>query len=708
MAISLSLIQNCLNIDVISKFSIIQKNGDVRNPTIIALHDSNYIIAWEGDTHDCPVITSPCSNVYFNKYDSTGNSLTPSSAIDNASNARHPKGHHDGNGGFFIVWEVTDDETFIEIKIKHYDFSMKEINNVIVNRLLVGPVYPSIEKLDENITVIWSYEQRVWTQIMDTSLNRIGKSFVVTDNSIYGHLVNSGILVGLTPNNISGFDINLFNISQGIKKMIVLDNQFINPISVRWTHISENKILITWSDNTSNAFGRIYKPDETDSTTFQFGVMNTPSSYPTPLALNSGGFIIFWKESKRLVFQQYDNNGNKFADEFVIETDGNFNAHAPMIATELANGNIVLSHGVEVYTVEIKSSQLRKLATCYNSCLTCTSQGDSYSHKCVTCNTAQAYYPLADKPTNCYIVTEKIQYYYFDQLKQSFNRCYTSCFSCDKEGTRLRTNCLKCLTGYYPLEDDPSQCFPNTLPIDGYTFNNNLQVLSKCYKTCKTCERVGNENDNRCSICLPGYFPRIDRSTMCIESSTIIPNYYFDIESSQFNKCYYLCKECTGQGDAIKPNCTKCVDEVSSCSGCVNKVYRDTCFDDCPVLTIYDKDTKTCNDCMPYEVVLNNECVSSCPDGFIIDSTTCVSCKSKGMYYYQNQCFSRCPGNMVINPSSYSCQPDCELGIFRNNTCKSCHSQSKVYFNYTCVDDCPANTVTVKGQCQSYLELSGK
>jgi hypothetical protein len=60
------------------------------------------------------------------------------------------------------------------------------------------------------------------------------------------------------------------------------------------------------------------------------------------------------------------------------------------------------------------------ILACYPSCRTCSSVGDSLKHNCDSCLNAYGYYPLSDSPTQCYVKTDNVNGYEFDESSSVF------------------------------------------------------------------------------------------------------------------------------------------------------------------------------------------------------------------------------------------------------------------------------------------------
>ena len=99
--------------------------------------------------------------------------------------------------------------------------------------------------------------------------------------------------------------------------------------------------------------------------------------------------------------------------------------------------------------------------------------------------------------------------------------------------------CTECNTNYYPIENDESNlgeyfgCYKNP---EGYYLDNN--IYKKCYNTCKTCDKEGNETNHNCIICNPNFLYAIKQNDIINCYSTCPFDYYYYEENN-----YYCTKD---------------------------------------------------------------------------------------------------------------------------------------------------------------------
>jgi hypothetical protein len=278
---------------------------------------------------------------------------------------------------------------------------------------------------------------------------------------------------------------------------------------------------------------------------------------------------------------------------------------------------------------------------CNPTCLYCTDSGTDKVQNCTECN--KNYYPLKNKPGQCYPSNKDIPNYYFDKEISQYIQCYESCLYCSYEGTYIMHNCLQCTKDYYHLFDDPTKCFKKTEIVQYYYYDYMLEVFKNCFKSCSECYTSGDEDNHHCITCQESYYPLVDSNTFCHKADEVVRGYYFDQESKVFRRCYHKCSLCNGPGDVRNPNCTECFDLKTDCSPCNDLVYYDSCLIKCPDKTVYDSANKECSDCKVEQILFENSCLDHCLEGWLKEADSCISCQSKNKYYLNNTCVDSCP-----------------------------------------------------------------
>ena len=112
---------------------------------------------------------------------------------------------------------------------------------------------------------------------------------------------------------------------------------------------------------------------------------------------------------------------------------------------------------------------------------------------------------------------------------------------------------------YYPKENDTSNlgeyinCYKNP---EGYYLDNNL--YKKCYETCKTCGKEGNETNHNCIICNLNFPYAIKHNNIINCYNNCIYYYYYEENN-------YYCTmnlSCPDAYPKLKPNTKECTDNL--------------------------------------------------------------------------------------------------------------------------------------------------
>jgi hypothetical protein len=261
---------------------------------------------------------------------------------------------------------------------------------------------------------------------------------------------------------------------------------------------------------------------------------------------------------------------------------------------------------------------------CYKTCNTCTTQGDDNNNNCSSC--LQGYSPLPDKITQC-VVSSSIP---------------TNSPICDPTGPN---NCLNCNYNnrYYPLIDNNTICYRDIAQVPYYYFDDIKKVFQKCYSSCKTCTGYKDIYEQLCIKCRDNYYPLIDKSSNCFGSDQSVEGYYFDNTNNIFNKCYTTCLTCKGPGTFANPNCLTCK-EGQSCDPCSRIIYNNQCITTCPNNTVYDEVNNTCYQCKDRLLYsLNGSCLEICPPGYYLSDFTCLTCQNNNKLVFEGKCVDTCP-----------------------------------------------------------------
>jgi hypothetical protein len=344
--------------------------------------------------------------------------------------------------------------------------------------------------------------------------------------------------------------------------------------------------------------------------------------------------------------------------------------------------------------------------SCYTSCKTCNCIGDKDNHSCVKCT--DSYYPLEDKMTMCYLVTDTdrpVNYIYQLNL---FKKCHPACATCSNIANEITMNCNTCSTDYYPLVDSPSNCYKqdDQLRPQGYYFATDKFV--KCYKSCGACDKAGDINNHNCGKCNVSFYPLDSDASKCFEKldSNLPANLALDPISLTFKtfstSCFERCATCTSMGNYTSHQCVTCKSNFYA----VENLYG-TCYNssDTNLITqyyligdIYKKCYIGCDGCTGGYSFPNEHNCKKCNTNYYplsIDQTKCFKAPLTG-YYLKDKLWNNCPEGCLECSSANSCTscvPEyyhdftnnkcyniCPIGLYPDNTqmqCLPCHPSCK-------------------------------
>lgn len=381
---------------------------------------------------------------------------------------------------------------------------------------------------------------------------------------------------------------------------------------------------------------------------------------------------------------------------------------------------------------------------CYSSCNTCTAAGNATSNNCSSCRSG--YYPKADLTTNCYNSTPTK--YYFNSSSNQYRACYPSCSTCSADGSSTAHNCLTCESGYFPKIDATKQCY-NTTP-EGYWFNSSISKYDNCYLSCKFCTSAGTTTNQNCTSCITGYYKKSDEMTKCLNSA---PQYYYlDTTQSLYKPCYLSCFTCSATGSDTEHYCIICkvgyYPRYDFPSRCYNTapygLYLNTAasrWDPCDVSCETCINTpKYCTKCNVNYFPLENKpntCIIkdstlnyidiAANQGYYLDNpntqyflcdisciscvnskANCLKCNNPGSYFplidKPNTCVNAPPVGYYFNSTTkfYElCDVSCRICITSPSNCTECNTKQ----NYFKLDDKP-NTCTNYAPDRYYLDFN--
>jgi hypothetical protein len=267
--------------------------------------------------------------------------------------------------------------------------------------------------------------------------------------------------------------------------------------------------------------------------------------------------------------------------------------------------------GTNYYLDENKKRFLK----CYDDCLTCFGGGDINDMKCKSC--VNNKYLI--EPGDC---IEDITNYYYSEEDKIYKKCYHTCYSCNKGGDKNNNNCQKCNENYHLIYNEEGKCIsPDEKPTNTY-FDNESNTYKKCYESCSTCEKAGDNSNNNCKECLKDnnnnfiYHFIYNEEGKCINSDEKPSNTYLDDQSNTYKLCYERCSTCDKEGDNSNHNCNECLKNEKN-----NYIYhffsniKGKCINESEIQNGYyylDEKDNTYKECAEGTVkVENNKCIRS-------------------------------------------------------------------------------------------------
>ena len=152
---------------------------------------------------------------------------------------------------------------------------------------------------------------------------------------------------------------------------------------------------------------------------------------------------------------------------------------------------------------------------CFQNCEECLYiSEDPQNQSCLKCKSG---FYFVHNTKNCF---DKLDTkYYFDSIKKEFYPCYKDCYTCKtKEINSTYMNCETCNSPFKLFEKtknclncdkyvnfEQTTCI-NSIPTGYYLMDKTKGIIDKCYGLCKTCSgkdyKIGNELHMNCDSCL--------------------------------------------------------------------------------------------------------------------------------------------------------------------------------------------------------------
>ena len=271
-----------------------------------------------------------------------------------------------------------------------------------------------------------------------------------------------------------------------------------------------------------------------------------------------------------------------------------------------------------------------------------------------------------------------------------YERCYSSCGTCENGGDNDNHNCEECKENYIFLNEigKEKNCYPKC--NDYYYFDINLgyqcisncqgdyskEVVSKkkCIDLCKNDDTYQLEKDNKCyDVCPTNTFVTVDNEDLCQSNPE---GYYLD--NNIYKHCYESCKTCHGDGQQSNHNCKVCKENYI---GILNNQGKYNCYPICTFYYFFDLDDnynctetnecpkeqnklirekgkciKDCSEDDTYRLEYNNTCVQFLPDEGII-----IICSIDLPFEKSSECVEECTAYEFL-------KKECKLNNIMNKT----------------------------------------
>ena len=322
---------------------------------------------------------------------------------------------------------------------------------------------------------------------------------------------------------------------------------------------------------------------------------------------------------------------------------------------------------------------------CYEKCSTCDHGGDENNHNCTSCakdsNGNYLYHFIYNQPGQCVSIDVKQDNEYLDEDDNTIKKCFDYCATCTKGGkSALDQNCATCKEGYHWYYKYPGVC--TKLQPGGTYYDEEKDSYEKCHDNCLSCNEYGDDENNKCTKCISGYhfvfnltegncIPEKDKDTYC-------PNCFLGYNDT-YRECGRRCKSCTFYDDN---KCTECIDGYYKYyNDSLTCVYKNNIPDG-----YYPNETdkilypcySSCKKCSTSGIYENQNCITCISDEYKFweDTGNCFKNESKEGEYTDgtgtHKCYETCKiCSAGKNDSSHNCDV-CNEGLHFIGTSKNC------------------------------------
>ncbi|XP_033633747.1 proprotein convertase subtilisin/kexin type 5-like [Asterias rubens] len=311
---------------------------------------------------------------------------------------------------------------------------------------------------------------------------------------------------------------------------------------------------------------------------------------------------------------------------------------------------------------------MQECLQCFPSCRTCTGP---FSTDCLSCPT-----DLNIKFGSCVSNCESRTYL---DTNGNCEDCHYSCLTCTGPSA---TECQTC--DYDRFLDQDQSCQEECAA--GYYPNYVANMCQKCHSSCHTCVQGGAEDCMDCTS--DKYFLSQEDGVYCVDRC---PEGYYELDEGAPQDISHTCQLCSFQ-------CLDCYQTYSQCVSCKDNtfLFREQCVPSCPEGFVEDLDSNQC-------IAEDRKCPLNCQD--CNEWGECQKCEDTFDIYY-GECLRRpCADSQyqALNDDGMrecrSCFENCSrcLGP-RSDECLECHTNYKLD-NGECSRDCGPQQFDREGIC---------
>ena len=313
---------------------------------------------------------------------------------------------------------------------------------------------------------------------------------------------------------------------------------------------------------------------------------------------------------------------------------------------------------------------------CYSTCKICNKAGDEANHNCLQCKRDYIY----EYNNNCYSVCPR-ETKIFEEQKICLDECYINQFE-------YNNICyIDCPTGTHRIFQNRNICI-DTVP-ENYYFDNNDNIYKECYKTCKKCNKSGNEINNNCDECINNYIFLNDSYVKPYNCYKHCEYYYYFNETNHYS-CT-LINSCPQGSNKLIIQKNQCINDCKNDDEYLYE-YKNNCIKECPTNTkIYEQEKICLDECYNYQFEYNKICYNDCPNHtfrLFQNRNICIDTVPEN-YYFDNN-------DNIYKECYKTCKKCNKSGNEINNNCDECIN------NYIFLNDSYAQSNNCYPQCEYY------